>query len=174
MNQRPASTEYAPYHERYVSLVPEGDLLQLMSQQIKETTDLLRNITDAQGEYRYAPGKWSLKEVIGHMSDTERVMSYRLLRFARGDQTPLMGFAQDPYVNGAAFGLHSVQDLLEELSAVRQATLYLLHGLTDEAWARAGTASDNYVTVKGLAYIIAGHELYHRKIIEEAYLPTFN
>jgi hypothetical protein len=173
MNQRPASTEYAPFYENYVSLVPEGDLLQLMSQQIKETTDLLRNITDAQGEYRYAPGKWSLKEVIGHMSDTERVMSYRLLRFARGDQTPLMGFEQDTYVNEAAFELHSVQDLLEELTAVRQATLYLLHGLTDEAWMRAGKASNKDVTVRGLAYIIAGHELHHRKIIDELYLSNF-
>jgi hypothetical protein len=173
MNHRPASTEYAPYYEKYVSLVPEGDLLQLMSQQIKETTDLLRNITDAQGEYRYAPGKWSLKEVIGHMSDTERVMSYRLLRFARGDQTPLMGFDEKTYVNGAAFELHSVQDLLEELAAVRQATLYLLHGLTDEAWERAGKANDNDVTVRGLAFIIAGHELHHRKIIDELYLSNF-
>jgi hypothetical protein len=173
MNQRPASTEYAPYFEKYVKLVPEGDLLQLLSQQIKETTDLVRNITDAQGEYRYAPGKWSLKEVIGHMSDTERVMSYRLLRFARGDQTPLMGFDQDIYVNGAAFELHSVQDLLEELTAVRQATLYLLHGLTDEAWGRTGPVNNNEVTVKSLAYIIAGHELHHRKIIEEYYLINF-
>ncbi|SEB70727.1 DinB family protein [Paenibacillus sp. GP183] len=170
MNQRPASNEYAAYHEQYVSLVPEGDLLQLMSQQIKETTDLLRNITDAQGEYRYAPGKWSLKEVIGHMSDTERIMSYRLLRFSRGDQTPLPGFEQDTYVNGAAFELHSVQDLLEELTAVRHATLYQLHGLTDEAWGRAGKFSNNDVTVKGIAYIIAGHQLHHRKIIEELYL----
>jgi hypothetical protein len=173
MNQRPASTEYAPYFEKYVSLVPEGDLLQLMSQQIKETTDLLRNITDAQGEYRYAPGKWSLKEVIGHMSDAERVMSYRLLRFARGDQTPLMGFDEETYVNGAAFELHSVQDLLEELAAVRQATLYLLHGLTDEAWERTGKANNNDVTVRGLAFIIAGHELHHRKIIDELYLSKF-
>jgi hypothetical protein len=174
MNQRPASTEYGPYFEKYVNLVPEGDLLQLLPQQIKETTDLLRNITDAQGEYRYAPGKWSLKEVIGHMSDTERVMSYRLLRIARGDQTPLMGFDQDTYVNSAAFELHSVQDLLEELTAVRQATLYLLHGLTDEAWGRTGTVSNKEISVKSLAYIIAGHELHHRNIIEASYLSTFN
>jgi hypothetical protein len=173
MHQRPASNEYAPFYENYVKLVPECDLLLLLAQQIKETADLLRNVTDAQGEFRYAPGKWSLKEVIGHMSDTERIMNYRLLRVARGDQTKLSGFDENFFVNGASFGLRSVQDLLEELTAVRQATLHLLHGLTDEAWQLTGVANGFEISARALAYVIAGHELHHRKVIEERYLAAF-
>jgi hypothetical protein len=173
MNLRPASHEYVSYYDNYVKMVPEGDLLQLLSQQIKETADLLRHVTDAQGEFRYAAGKWSLKEVIGHMSDTERVMSYRLLRIARGDQTPLSGFDENFFVKGASFGLRSVQDLVEELVAVRQATLHLLHGLTEEGWTRSGISNENQITARALAYIIAGHELHHRKVMEEHYISSF-
>jgi uncharacterized damage-inducible protein DinB len=167
---RPLSNEYEPYFETYIQIVPQGNLLLILSQQIKETADLLRNITDAQGEYRYASGKWSLKEVIGHMADTERIMAYRLLRIARGDETPLAGFDENQFVKAAAFGQRSVQDLVEELTSVRQATLYLLHGLTNEAWLCAGIANNKNVTVRSIAYIIAGHELHHRKVIEERYL----
>jgi hypothetical protein len=170
MHQRPATNEYAPYFADYVNVVPQGDLLLILPQQLKETVDLLRDVTDAQGEYRYASGKWSLKEVIGHMSDTERIMGYRLLRIARGDQTPLSGFDENLFVQSASFGLRSVQDLAEELASVRQNTLNLLYGLTDEAWMRAGVANETHVTVRAIAYIIAGHELHHRQVLEERYL----
>jgi hypothetical protein len=173
MHARPASEEFNPFYERYVNLVPEGDFMQLLTQQLKETTDLFRHVTDGQGEYRYAPDKWSLKEVIGHMSDTERVMSYRLLRIARGDKTPLAGFDENDFVRGASFSLRSVQDLLEEFAAVRKSTLHLLYGLTDEAWKRQGIVKDAGITVLALAAIIAGHELHHRKVLEERYFSTF-
>jgi hypothetical protein len=173
MHERPISEEFDPFYEGYIQLVPEGDLLQLLSQQLKETTDLFRNVTDGQGEYRYAPGKWSLKEVLGHMTDTERVMSYRLLRIARGDRTPLAGFDENLFVSGAAFSLRSVQDLLEEFASVRQSTLHLLYGLTEEAWKRRGIANDQEISVLALAAILAGHELHHRKVLEERYFSTF-
>jgi hypothetical protein len=170
MHQRPATNEYAPYFENYVKIVPQGDLLLILPQQLKETVSLLRDVTDADGEYRYDSGKWSLKEVIGHMSDTERIMGYRLLRIARGDQTPLSGFDENLFVQSASFGLRSVQDLTEDLASVRQNTLNLLYGLTDEAWMRAGVVNETHVTVRAIGYIIAGHELHHRQVLEERYL----
>lgn len=163
----PAPGEYAPYFGRYVSLVPEGtDLLSHLEQQAPATVALIRELDP---DYRYAPGKWSVKQALGHLTDTERVMAYRLLRVSRGDTTPLPGFDQDVLVNGAAFDASPIGDLLAEFEAVRRSTLFLLRGLTPEMWPRLGHASGHPVSARALAYIIAGHELYHVRLFEASY-----
>jgi uncharacterized damage-inducible protein DinB len=131
---------------------------------------LLSGRPESDGDLRYAPGKWSLKEVLGHINDTERIMSYRALRISRGDTTPLAGFEQDDYVRNGPFARCTLADLIEEYIAVRRATVSLFRNLDEVAWTRRGKASENEVTVRALAYIIAGHELHHRRIVEEKYL----
>jgi len=171
MLRRPAPTDYAPYYAGYVARVPAGDLVGILAGQIEDSIALL-STTDAlrRAEYRYAPGKWSLKQVVGHLADVERVLSYRLLRFARSDATPLPGFDETDYANAAASDARRLPDLAAELGAARTATLALLRGLPENAWDRRGRANDVDFTVLALACIIAGHELHHRAIIETRYL----
>jgi DinB superfamily len=168
---RPESGEYASYYGKYVSLVPDGDILVTLERQAPETAALLAP-HQADGDFRYAPGKWSVKEALGHVIDSERVFSYRGLRIARNDRTPLAGFEQDDYVKSGPFGQCSLAALLEEFTSVRQATLSLFRALDETAWTRRGVANNNEVTVRGLAYIIAGHELHHRRIFQEKYFPA--
>jgi len=167
---RPESGENAPYLDRYISLVPGNDILATLDEQRRQTLLLLCGRSEADGDLRYAPDKWSLKEVLGHINDTERIMSYRALRISRGDTTPLAGFEQDDYVRNGPFAQLSLPDLIEDYIAVRRATVSLFRNLDEVAWTRRGKASDNEVTVRALAYLIAGHELHHRKILEEKYL----
>jgi hypothetical protein len=131
---------------------------------------LLSGRSEADGDLRYAPDKWSLKEVVGHLNDTERIMAYRALRIARGDQTPIEGYEQDDYVRNSPFARRPLADLIEDYIAVRRATISLFRNLDVSAWIRQGVANKNEVTVRALAYIIAGHELHHRRILEEKYL----
>ena len=166
---RPAPDEYAPYYERYVSLVA-GDVLETLEQQGAETASLLRSLTEEQGDSRYEPGKWSVKELIGHLCDTERILSYRLLRIARGDRTPIEGFDQDPYVANSNAGARTLQSLAEEFGHVRAATLALVRSLDDAAWSRSGVAHENEISARALAHIIAGHEAHHVNILRERYL----
>ena len=168
---RPEPGEYAPYYGKYVSLVPEGDILVTLERQSPETATLLAP-HQADGDFRYAPGKWSVKESLGHVIDAERVFCYRALRIARNDRTPLAGFEQDDYVKYGPFGQCSLAGLLEEFTSVRKATLFMFRALDEAAWARRGVASDNEVTVRALAYIIAGHELHHRRIFQQNYFPA--
>lgn len=167
---RPQPGEYAPYFERYISLVPGHDVLAALEDQRRQMLLLLSGRTEADGDLRYAPGKWSLKEVLGHINDTERIMSYRALRISRGDATPLAGFEQDDYIRNGPFAHCTLADLIEDYIAVRRATVSLLRNLDPTAWSRRGVANANEVTVRALAYTIAGHELHHRKIVEEKYL----
>ncbi len=167
---RPQSGEYAPYYDRYISLVPGNDILAALDEQRRQMLLLLSGRTEADGDLRYAPDKWSLKEVVGHLNDTERIMSYRALRIARGDATPIEGFEQDDYVRNGPFARRPLEDLIEDYIAVRRATVSLFRNLDEPAWSRRGVANKNEVTVRALAYIIAGHELHHRKILEEKYL----
>lgn len=170
MNQRPAVSEYAPYYNTYIRLVPaEGDLNLLLQEQLKSTCALLSGLSDEQGNYRYAEGKWSVKEVLGHITDNERIMGYRLLRIARGDKTPLPGYDQDTMMEGAPFQACSLAFLLEDYQAVRLATLTLLKSMTEEAWVRQGTASDCVFTARALACVIVGHELHHLQVLRERY-----
>jgi hypothetical protein len=166
---RPQAGEYAPYYDRYVSLVRGDDILNTLDQQRRDTMLLLSGRDEEDGDFRYAPDKWSAKEVLGHVCDTERVFAYRALRFARADATPVAGFEQDDYVRNGPFAQRPLADLVEDFIAVRRATLSLLRNLDEAAWARRGVANKNEVSVRALAYIIAGHELHHRRILEEKY-----
>lgn len=170
MIQRPNKNEYNPYYEKYISLIPNGDILAFLKMQHEDLQSLLRDVSNEQGEYRYAPGKWSLKEVIGHMIDTERIMSYRLLAVSRGETMALPSFDQDEYVKGADFDLFPLADLLTDFALVRACTCSLLGGLSDDVLARTGMVADYPTTARALAYIIAGHELHHLSIIKERYL----
>jgi uncharacterized damage-inducible protein DinB len=166
---RPDATEFAPYYGRYIEKVPEGEVARTLRAQLGETLALLRAVPEERADDRYAPDKWSIKEVVGHMSDTERIMSYRMLRIARGDETPLPGFEQNDYVRNAHLGRRTLASLVAELEAVRGATLALVDGLDDEELARRGTASTFPVTARALAWIIAGHERHHLGLLREQY-----
>lgn len=170
MIARPGTDEYAPYYGTYIGKVPEGDLRALLATQLGETLALIRSIPEARGVHRYAPDKWSIKEVIGHLSDSERIFAYRALRIGRGDTTPLPGFEQNDYVPTGRFDARTLRDLADELAAVRQATIQLFAHLDEAALERRGTASGKPVSVRALAYIIAGHERHHVGIIKTRYL----
>ena len=167
---QPQINEYAPYYQKYIALVPAGDVVATLSRQLEDTLSLLRGLTEAQGDSRYAPGKWSIKELVGHIIDGERIFAHRAFRFARNDQTSLPGFEQDDYVRAGNFDNRRLSDLADEFEQVRRATLCLLRSLDDEAWLRRGKANDTEVSVRALAYILAGHETHHMQIVRERYL----
>jgi hypothetical protein len=167
---RPDVSEHIPYYAKYINLVPNGNILTILEEQIQETSSFLTSITEEQGLKRYVPEKWSIKEVIGHLTDSERIFAYRALRFARGDKTPLPGFESDDYVEPGRFDKRNWTGLIKEFEAVRRATLELYEPLDEEAWKRQGVANNDAVSVRALAYIIAGHELHHVKLIKELYL----
>lgn len=167
---RPAAGEFLPYYEKYVALVPAGDVLSTLDTQMSETQDLLHALPASISTYRYAPGKWSVNEVIGHVIDSERIFAGRALRFARGDATPLPGFEQDDYVRNSKFDAYPFAELASEWDCVRRATVFLFEHLEEAAWMRRGVANNAEVSVRALAYIIAGHELHHREILRTRYL----
>jgi DinB superfamily len=170
MTKRPESSEYPPYTEAYISLVPDGGIVATLSKQLEDTLALIKDIPEARGGWRYAEGKWSIKELIGHVIDSERVFAYRALRFARGDATPLSGFEQDDYVRGGSFDKRSLSDLANEYEHVRRATISLFANLDESAWNLRGAANHNEVSVRGLAFIVAGHERHHVAILRTRYL----
>lgn len=166
---RPEPGEYAPYYDRYISLVAGADILGTLDAQRRQTMLLLSGRDESDGNFRYAPGKWSAKEVLGHVCDTERIFAYRALRISRGDRTPMEGFEQDDYVRNGPFNNRPLAELIDDYIAVRRATLTLLRNLEELAWLRRGIANNNEVSVRAIAYTIAGHELHHRRILEEKY-----
>ena len=168
----PEAAEYAPSYGRYISLVGGNDIVRTLETQGNETMALLGGLTEQQGDYRYAPEKWSIKEVVGHFTDTERIFAYRALRIARSDQTPIEGFEQDDYVRAARFGDRALAGLIDEFASVRRASLLLFQNLDGEAWMRRGVANKLEISVRAVAYVIAGHELHHRKILQERYLTA--
>jgi len=167
---RPGTDEYVPYYGTYIGKVPDGDVHGLLASQLAETLALIRSLPESRGAHRYAPDKWSIKEVVGHVSDAERIFSYRALRIGRGDQTPLPGFEQDDYVPQGHFDARTLGDLADELAAVRQATIQLFAHFDAAELERRGTASGNPISVRALAYIIAGHERHHVGILKTRYL----
>jgi uncharacterized damage-inducible protein DinB len=169
---RPKTGDYATFYEKYIVLVPEGEFLQILETQLREWQRLLGDLSEEQADFRYEPGKWSIKDMIGHVSDSERIFAYRLLRIARGDQTPLAGFEQDDYVRTANSSARKRSDLLEEFTAVRRATIALVSSMDDSAWVRRGVASQREISATAMAFVIAGHERHHRRILEERYLPA--
>jgi len=167
---KPEKSEFLPYHGKYIDLVASGDVLTTLYTQMAETQALLRSLPPAVSTYRYAPGKWSVNEVIGHLIDSERIFAARALRFARADATALPGFEQDDYVSNSSFDSYPLGELASELASVRESTVFLFKHLQEDAWMRRGIASGAEVSVRALAYIIAGHELHHREILRTRYL----
>lgn len=168
-HERPQPTEYAPFYSGYVERVPAGDLVSILRGQIEDTRRLLDGVPAERADYAYAPGKWTIKEVVGHLGDVERVLSYRALRIARGDGTELAGFDEEAYVAAAAYDARTLDGLMEELQLARRATAALFASLRPEAWTRTGVANGTAVSVRALACIVAGHELHHRALLRERY-----
>lgn len=169
---RPETSEYAPFYAGYIALVPGNDVMAALEAQRLHTLQTLSVRSEREGNFRYAPDKWTVKEIVGHMSDTERVFSYRAMRIARGDQTPLAAFEQDDYVKNGGFGERRLADLAEEFAAVRSGSIALFRSLSEAAWMRRGTASGKEVSVRALAFMVAGHELHHQRILEERYFAA--
>ena len=168
---RPLETEVPSFFRGYVDAVPDDGLTiaGVMAGQLSSFPALLRQFPEAKTEAGYAPGKWSLKQSIEHVSDAERIFSYRLLRIARGDQTPLPGFEQDDYVANSQANARQWGEVVEEFEAVRRSTLALVRSIADVAWARTGTASGGHSSARMFAYVIAGHVIHHARLIESKY-----
>jgi uncharacterized damage-inducible protein DinB len=160
---RPDPSEHAAYYSRYIDLVPEGDVLRTLAAQMEETQALLASVPPDRETYRYAPGKWSVRQVVGHLIDTERVFAFRSLWFARAAGSPMPSMEQNDWAEVSNAGTRALAELREEWAALRRATIALLGGYDEEAWTRAGVASDNPISVRACAWIIAGHEIWHRR-----------
>jgi uncharacterized damage-inducible protein DinB len=167
---RPAAGEYAPFYAGYITGVPDGDLLDVLRAQQADTVALLSRVDDEKAKHRYAEGKWSIAEVLGHVIDGERVFTYRAMTFARGDTAQLPSFDENAWAAVSNAGQRSMRSLLDEYQAVRAASIELFRGFGDAEFARSGVASKNPVTVRALAYIVAGHERHHVRILRERYL----
>jgi hypothetical protein len=167
---RPEPHELGEFYRDYVTLVPEGDVLATLARAITETRQLFDSFGESRGDYRYASGKWSVKELAGHLADGERILGYRTLRIARGDSTPLPGFEQDDYVARGRFERRTLADLCDELALLRAANLALFRTLDAEEWARTGTANGYPFVARAVPWIIAGHELHHCRVLRERYV----
>lgn len=170
MNLRPKQNEYAEFYADYVTLVEEADVITALRNQTEDLRKLLAGISAEKEHYRYADGKWSIREMLGHIVDGERVFSYRALRISRGDATPLAGFEENFYVANGNFGSVELARTLEEFALLRQSNVLLFKNLTEAMWQKTGTASDTVVSVRALAYIMVGHVRHHENILRERYL----
>ncbi|GAA3410425.1 DinB family protein [Paenibacillus hodogayensis] len=167
--RRPEKTEFGSYFARYTGLVPEGKLTEVLQGQTERMLALFGSLSEEDGSYRYAPDKWSVKQVLGHITDTERIMGYRMLCIARGDASPLPGFDENRYAEAGEFDRLPLADLLADFRVMRASTLSLIGSLPESGWDRSGTVSGNAMTSRALAYIIAGHALHHLNVLEERY-----
>jgi hypothetical protein len=168
---RPAASEYAPWFERYIALVPDGPIVQMLERQYEDTLSLLRGLPTEKANYAYAPEKWTVAELVGHVADSERVFAYRALCFARGEDQAQPGFDEKAYA--ASFpgrGGVPFSTVIDDYAAVRRATLSLVGAFTSEAWKRRGVANGKEITVRAQAWVIAGHERHHLKVLKERYL----
>lgn len=170
MKTRPNSDEFPIIVDKYIKMVPDGNLLAILKDQHDQTSILLKHLTEQQANYKYAEGKWSLKTVIGHIADVERLWSYRLLRIGRGDARELPGYDRDIFAKSASLDHIQLKSILEDYSAVRQSTLTLLKNLHEEALARRGEFNSYSLSARAAAYIIAGHERHHISIVKSKYI----
>jgi len=166
----PDPSEYAAYYGRYIDLLEDRPIPEILEEQAKTTLAFLRSIPESSGTHRYEPGKWSIKDLIGHVNDAERVFSHRALRFARADTTALPSFEHDDYVRAARSETRSLRDLIDEFEAIRRSTVALFRSFGVEELARSGIAAENRVSVRALGGIIASHERHHVRILKERYL----
>ena len=169
---RPETSELAEYQIAYIGKVPGADILEFLQQQLEATLDLLRGIDEGKGNYRYAAGKWTVKEVVGHIIDSERVFAYRALVFSRSDSATLPGFDQDLWAGHANHSTVPLKELAGEFESVRRSTIGLFRHLDTAAWMRGGTANNNPITVRALAYLIGGHTEHHLEILKSRYLAN--
>jgi len=167
---RPTSDEFAPYFGRYIDLVPDGDIVDTLTHQLGETLALLQEVTPELETYRYAPGKWSIREVVGHLIDVERVFAFRAIAIARSDGVELPSMEQDEWAGRSNAGSRSLDDLAQEWAAVRRSGLHMFDALPADAAERRGRGGGNQFTVRSLAWITAGHELWHREGLARDYL----
>ncbi len=166
---RPKSGDYSPHYDTYVQLIHDDNVLKILEEQLSSSLKFFKSVPAAKENYSYAEGKWSVKEVLGHIIDTERVFAYRALCFARGEEQPLPGFEQDDYMLAANFSKRKFSDLIEEFQKVREANILMFKGFDETAIDRRGIASGNPITVNALMFIIAGHEKHHVNILKSKY-----
>jgi uncharacterized damage-inducible protein DinB len=167
---RPAESEYAPYFKRYIDLVPETDIVAALEKQGEETQQLIASLNEERAGYRYAPDKWSIKGVLGHVVDSEKIFGYRLLAIARGEKNSLPGFDENEYANNANFDNWSLRDLAESLAVVRRGNLLTIRNLSDADFKRRGVANNNETTALAIAYTLLGHERHHLNVLRDRYL----
>lgn len=167
---RPELGEYDPYYQQYLDLVPDGNVLELLEGQLADTLAAVKGLSDEQARYRYAVGKWSVKEVLGHLADVERVMSYRAFRFSRADQTALAGFEENDYIASANYDERPLESVVAEFSQARAASVDFFRSVTPAMVTRRGVANEAEVTVRALAWILVGHERHHLEVLRERYL----
>ena len=170
MINKPQPGEYAPYVTGYIAKVPSGPIIEILEYLKDSTYNFFARMTSEQADYAYADGKWTVKQILGHMIDTERVFSFRVLCFSRGDKNSLPGFEQEDYIANSTYDTRSIQDLANEFKALRSASVYLYSALTDEQSEMKGIASNHPVSVRALVYMTAGHELYHLDLIKNLYI----
>ena len=168
--ERPAKNEYASYYQKYVSLIPNGDILKLMEKQNEQFCEFLAQINEEKANYRYAKDKWSIKEVIGHLIDVELVFMYRALRFSRNDKVALHGFDQDAFIANGDFSKLTLSDLVEQFYHIRKAAIPMFSAFTDKMWGRKGKVDKNSFTVRAIAYIMVGHVIHHMRVIHQKYM----
>ena len=166
---RPLESEYAPYYQSYIARVTEEEILPVLRSQLDDLDVLLGRVSPEHERYRYAEGKWSIREIAGHLIDVERVFGYRAFCIARGESRNLPGFDEKEYMLSAPYNQIHLEDLLSELRLVRLSNIAMLRNLDDEAWMRIGTANDNQISVRALAFIMAGHVRHHMGVLRERY-----
>jgi uncharacterized damage-inducible protein DinB len=166
---RPASDEAAPFYHGYIAEVTGDNIVDQLADQASEVEGFFASIDDKAALARYAPGKWSIKEVLGHLADVERIFAYRLLRISRGDGTPLPGFDENAYVPAGRFDARSLRSLMDEFRAVRESTLALVQGLPQDGWGKRGEASGRTISTRALAYILVGHVAHHLGVLRDRY-----
>jgi len=170
--KRPEAGEFAEYYGKYIAKVPSADVVGTLESERQQMSRLLAGRSERDGNFRYAPDKWTIKEIVGHVTDGERIFTYRALRIGRGDETPLASFEQDEYVKSGNFAARTLADLVEEFDSVRSASISLFRSFDEAAWGRRGVASQKPVTARALGFITAGHQIHHRMILEESYFPV--
>ena len=171
MPARPLPSEYPEYYHRYVEAITDDDVLDVLAEQVDELLKMFDGMDEARTLYRYADGKWSVREVLGHILDSERIFGMRALCIARGEQQSLPGFDENVYVASALFDERPLESILDEWQALRIANVLMFQSFDDDAWSRTGTANNKTTTVNALAWIIAGHVQHHLNILHERYFP---
>ena len=168
--QRPEKSEYDPYYERYISLIIDNDIVPVLAGQVTELQDLFTALPEEKGTYAYETGKWTIKEVLSHLIDGERIFAYRVFRIARGDKTPIEGFEQDGYIENSHANERTFAELLDEFNLLRRANVLFFKNLDRDDWVRIGTANDVEISVRAIAFVMAGHIRHHITILRSRYL----